>query len=619
MKKIILNCVPPFACNMPSPAMSILKSWLTKNGHDSSVIYWNMHLYKLQSDFVWNKPSTFETSSQLGLYVNYMLNKSKDSFLINCFKKIIQCSSPRYLTDDPLYYDMHMAKFADKMDDVIDTILSEIDFSETLMFGFSLKLDGWIFSSIVAEKVKKIAPEIPILVGGISTKEKAKSLLENFTQFDMAMWGEGEEPLVKVVEMLKKGKNNYSELINTAYRSQEGVLFSENKNNYYIDLSEQDMYPDYSDYFKQKKKLKLDIESILPIEGSRGCHWNKCKFCYLNSDYRYRVKSCVKICAEIKYMMNKFQLFSFEFLDNDFIGADLNKANLLIDNLILLKKEEPRFKIVIAEVITKGLNHSIIKRMFDAGIIFVQIGYESTSHKLLRKIRKKNTFASNLFYVKIASLYKIPLGNVNVLVNMPDETIEDILESIDNLRFLRFFLNPIYFKHMLIPVQVDSSSRYYLEVKNKTSGWTPSALAYDFLQNYILEKDHWIIFDYVKQSRHYQWETFKNIERYYLENKHTYSIKKESGTIEYLEYINGRKISEFNFCEDSVDWLILCYANDMVVSLQDLYIYMRCYLSNDNIDKKKLQSAVEDLMRRGLIYHTPDFSEIVSIINTSMI
>ena len=490
---------------MPSPAMSILKSWLTKNGYDSSVIYWNMHLYKLQSDFVWNKPSTFETSSQLGLYVNYMLNKSKDSFLINCFKKIIQCSSPRYLTDDPLYYDMHMAKFADKMDDVIDTILSEIDFSETLMFGFSLKMDGWIFSSIVAEKVKKIAPEIPILVGGISTKEKAKSLLENFTQFDMAMWGEGEEPLVKVVEMLKEGKNNYSELINTAYRSQEGVLFSENKNNYYIDLSEQDMYPDYSDYFKQKKKLKLDIESILPIEGSRGCHWNKCKFCYLNSDYRYRVKSCVKICAEIKYMMNKFQLFSFEFLDNDFIGADLNKANLLIDNLILLKKEEPRFKIVIAEVITKGLNHSIIKRMFDAGIIFVQIGYESTSHKLLRKIRKKNTFASNLFYVKIASLYKIPLGNVNVLVNMPDETIEDILESIDNLRFLRFFLNPIYFKHMLIPVQVDSSSRYYLEVKNKTSGWTPSALAYDFLQNYILEKDHWIIFDYVKQSRHYQW------------------------------------------------------------------------------------------------------------------
>lgn len=46
---------------------------------------------------------------------------------------------------------------------------------------------------------------------------------------------------------------------------------------------------------------------------------------------------------------------------------------------------------------------------------------------------------------------------------------------------------------------------------------------------------------------------------------------------------------------------------------------MRCYLSNNSIDKKKLQSAVEDLMRRGLIYHTPDFSEIVSIINTSMI
>ena len=70
MKRIILNCVPPFACNIPSPAISILKSWLTKKGYKSTVIYWNLRFYRLQGDFVWNKPSVLETSSQLGLYVN---------------------------------------------------------------------------------------------------------------------------------------------------------------------------------------------------------------------------------------------------------------------------------------------------------------------------------------------------------------------------------------------------------------------------------------------------------------------------------------------------------------------------------------------------------------------
>lgn len=86
----------------------------------------------------------------------------------------------------------------------------------------------------------------------------------------------------------------------------------------------------------QKRELNINQNTILLIEGSRGCHWNRCKFCYLNTDCRYRVKSPDKIYKEIKYMMNRHAIYSFEFLDNNFLGLDL--ANELLDGLIEIKK-----------------------------------------------------------------------------------------------------------------------------------------------------------------------------------------------------------------------------------------------------------------------------------------
>ena len=40
---------------------------------------------------------------------------------------------------------------------------------------------------------------------------------------------------------------------------------------------------------------------MIPIEGARGCHWNRCHFCFLNQGYKYRRKSAEVIKEEILY------------------------------------------------------------------------------------------------------------------------------------------------------------------------------------------------------------------------------------------------------------------------------------------------------------------------------
>jgi radical SAM superfamily enzyme YgiQ (UPF0313 family) len=390
MKKVILNCVPPFVTYRPSPPLSILKSWLTKYQFESSIIYWNLYFNNLQRDFVWNNPRVFDTSNDLALYVNYIICKSENINLYNGFQKMLEGFFPNNFNDNPRFYGEHMNTFTLKMDEMIDLTLSNIDIlTDTLLWGFSMKMDGWIVSSIIADKIKKIAPNIPILIGGINTKENAKVFLENFLQFDIAMWGEGEMPLVELVNTINSDRNDYINVNNIAYRNKGSIIFSKKRNNCFVNLSDDIIYPDYDDYFLQKKGQIINRNIKIPIEGSRGCHWNRCKFCYLNTDYQYRLKSVEKICKEIKCMIDKYKVYEFEFLDNDFISLDLNRANELLDGLIVIKRDESKFKITNIEVVTKGLNHTIITKMFQAGVIFAQIGYESTSQNLLKKIRKK--------------------------------------------------------------------------------------------------------------------------------------------------------------------------------------------------------------------------------------
>jgi hypothetical protein len=214
-------------------------------------------------------------------------------------------------------------------------------------------------------------------------------------------------------------------------------------------------------------------------------------------------------------------------------------------------------------------------------------------------------------------LYRVPLGYVNVLINMPDEAVEDIIESTENLHFMRFFLSKMDFIHNLIPVIINSTSRYYRKIEHEKKLWTKStSIANELLKKIIHEDYHWDILEFAKRDRHYQWNIFKKIENYYIENRHTYSITKDENTIRYSEYLNGRYLFEIIMEKDSLHLKILHCANDYVVSLDILksIINDETEMVNHYSIENIIQS-IDDLFKKGLIYHSSDYSEIVSLIN----
>lgn len=620
-KKIILNWCPPVCPNMPSPAHSIIQAFLQANGYSVEIVYWNLLFYKLQTEFLWNDSRLIQENTVMTLFYNYLAFESNDNSAIASIKMLLQSLNPKHSLDMDNYYEIHMLKYYNLTKCKFQEIIGKLNTENVLYYGFQLKMDQWIFASIIASLLKIQNRSNIIVVGGINTKDEVIAFLDNFPNFDVGMWGEGEYPLLQLTELIetwrnsnKKNATHLDSIPNIAYRNGNKIVVSSKVNSLFFDISSKDIFPDFSDYFRELKESKYYGQTYLPIEKSRGCHWNKCKFCFLNVGYKYRCKTLDKLKEEIEYMIEKWGVADFEFLDNDLIGNDIEQFNKMLKLFGEIKKKFEPFKIVVAEIITKGLNSDTIKKMSDVGFQSVQIGYESPSNHLLRKIFKKNSFASNLLFIKFALEYNIKIGIVNVIQNLPEENEADIIESADNLSFLRFYLNPNKLRHHLIPLYVKACSKYYKQIKNELSTLWEPCLIINFLPKNFIKSNHIPqIFDHNKISRNYLWQQFQKIENYYLMTNFRYEIiKKENGVV-IKEFANTQNIQSYIFTYDSLELFVLEESNNEVVSISELYTkYIRRY---NNATEDMIRDTVDRLHMRKLIYRNDDYSEILTIIN----
>ena len=71
---------------------------------------------------------------------------------------------------------------------------------------------------------------------------------------------------------------NLSEIPNVAYRKNAIVAANKKKMKY---VSLDNLTFDIEDYMAQIGNLLTKKQIIIPIESGRGCHWNRCHFCYL--------------------------------------------------------------------------------------------------------------------------------------------------------------------------------------------------------------------------------------------------------------------------------------------------------------------------------------------------
>lgn len=346
---------------------------------------------------------------------------------------------------------------------------------------------------------------------------------------------------------------------------------------------------------------------VFPLESGRGCHWNKCSFCYMNDGYIYRKKSNFRMLREIRNYMDKYGAQFFYFIDNDLIGHDKESFRKFLIELKALRSNQ-HLHFEFGEFIARDLDADLVNLIGQAGFNEIQIGYESTSDKALSLINKKSRFAHLILVSKWAVYYGIKLSNQNILRSMPFETDAIVLDNINNLYYLRFLLSHIEFRHSLRELCVVSTSRYFnlLRKNGRLMDWNYTPMQEYMVDDLIKPEYRYDVFLVGTHKFNPLWRLFKETERFYIENNFSYEITINDGRLSVTELCNKELISTHILSNKESSVLNACEKD--VKSFQDILKLFPALSSNE------LLKIIEVLKRHGLVYASENLSQIVSLV-----
>ena len=617
-KKIILNFLPPADFNSPSASLSILKSFLNKNNIATDVIYWNFLLDKYMESEKKDSDKIFKTNVSLLPFYYIIAEEQKDKTAVKKIESYYNSLNSKKIIYNKEYKHNHLDEIKNKILKKISATLGKINFDEVLLWGISGKLFQWIPGVILAKEIKKINPNTKIVIGGFGNKDEALELLKTSIHIDFAIYGEGEYPLLELSNEIEKKDSVFENIPRLIYRENGKLLFSKTAQGKYLDFDDS-IYPDYSDYFNNIPKEINKSTIQLPVNSIRSCRWNRCKFCNYSKGYKYRERSPESIVKEIEYFSDKYNIKTFNFVDNDVIGYDIKRFEHLCDLLIKSKlKHNKEYHLWAQIILHKDLDTVIYKKMALAGFDFIFAGYEAISENILIKMDKSHRFANNILYLKLCIKYGIK-PNANLIKGVPDEAIEDVSESVENLHFLRFYFHGHHFnfEHYQGIFTLYKDARYFKTISDsELQNYHLDTFSYYLPSGFILNPEN--LFGWMKNLsvNTHEWHNFNQFENFYKTQKFTYNIIKYENEYHYKEYVNENEESSVFFYEpEYID--ILKAANDKVISFDELNKNIKT--KYPNITKSRIKKVLSDLKKSFLLYHNSDYSNIVTVIDTDLV
>jgi len=327
---------------------------------------------------------------------------------------------------------------------VSDRILDEITWETYELVGLSLCFGQLTSSLYVIHHIKQRAPLLKVVVGGsICSGELGHSLINGFPEIDFVISGEGEIPLVSLIQRLSSpgGRGKQGPIPGLSDRTKRSKVGDKEFNQ--VSQLDQLPVPDYGDYFAGLKSLNPQKFFLpnLPMEISRGCWWqrrmgkqphNGCAFCNLNLQWQgYRAKSQERVIRELDGLSQKYKVLSISFMDNLLPANDLKG---LFKKVALLGKEFRLFAEIRATT-----SRDELAAMGSAGMREVQVGIEALSSHLLKKLNKGTTTIENLEIMKNCEANALPNLTGNLILNFPGSDQTDVDETLANLEFVTPF------------------------------------------------------------------------------------------------------------------------------------------------------------------------------------
>ena len=288
----------------------------------------------------------------------------------------------------------------------------------------------------IAIEIRKNNPSTLICVGGPYVSSLEKEILL-FSEFDLAIFGEGEITFSEIISF-KKGEKNLSHIDGLIYRNPDGNITMNNARSIKNSIDSLPI-PAY-DLFKMRKYPNYRILS------SRGCPY-KCSFCSSADvwQYKWQKRKPENILEEIQFLIKNYGRKTFFFNDDTF-NMSSQRAGEICDLLIENKTEI----LWTTPFRADRVDINLANKMKKAGCYNVAIGIESAYNTLLELMEKQITIEQITEGIKILRAAGIEvLGQF--IIGIPGETpqtFEKTLHYAQNseLDFILFYSSLPYKK-----------------------------------------------------------------------------------------------------------------------------------------------------------------------------
>jgi len=286
----------------------------------------------------------------------------------------------------------------------------------------------------LAKEHAKTAKEqgFPVIIGGIHISMLPESLSGDM---DVGVIGEGERTIVELVKLfLAQGGFNDFDMLNSV----KGIVYK--KGNELILTPKRELI-DPLDEIPFPSRDMFNISGHSYIFSSRGCPY-RCQFC-ASARYWHKVRyfSAEYVVNEIKELINRYNVKLISFYD-DLMMASLDRLRKIV---ALLEQEGLLGKVKFtANARANLMTEETVKLLKKMNVVSVGMGLESGSERILQYLKKNNvSIAMNHQAIEMLKKYKIT-ANASFVIGSPDETREEILETLNFIKKNRLDLFDVY-------------------------------------------------------------------------------------------------------------------------------------------------------------------------------
>ena len=326
---------------------------------------------------------------------------------------------------------------------ISDTLLEELnDFNPdliglTCMFSMTHKS-----LKSVSEEIKKIK-NVPVAVGGVHisnsiwNENTREQLIKDLNHIDLFFLFEAELSFSEFINSINSNFNgieNYKQLI--IRDDNESIFFSSRKRpegeNLNIIPEHDVMQSNELSSFGKVGNFNFLInkkDRITTILSNRGCR-AQCTFCSVRNfnGKKIRTRSIQSIIDELLFLRDYQNIKHVMWLDDDLLyntGRTIELFNEMVKQDVGITWDASN------GVIAASVKDEIMSAAEESGCLGVVIGMESGNPKILKEIRKPGTVDIFIRAAEVLKRYPKINSRVFLMIGFPNETYQQILDTIN--------------------------------------------------------------------------------------------------------------------------------------------------------------------------------------------